>query len=349
MRAAVLRALLSALLFGAATPASKLLLVDLTALQLAGLLYLGAALGMAPLVLRERSRAERRGADPASRRRLAWAVLCGGVLGPVLLLVALRLASAASVSLMLQMELFATALLGALFFRDALSGRAWLGVGCAVAAGALVAAEGGWPGAAAAALATAACVCWALDNQLTSLLTGISPARATCVKGAAAGVLNLGLGLALAPLGASAAGVAAALAVGALSYGASIALWIRAAQELGATRAQAIFASGPFLGAGLSVLVLRDPVGALHLAAAGLFVLALWCLLAGRHEHEHLHEALEHDHSHRHDDGHHLHAHRGLPAWTRHSHPHAHAALVHAHPHTPDLHHRHAHGKRADP
>ena len=48
-------ALLSAVLFGAATPASKGLLDELEPFQpLAGLLYLGAALGMAPLVALQR-------------------------------------------------------------------------------------------------------------------------------------------------------------------------------------------------------------------------------------------------------------------------------------------------------
>ena len=47
-------ALLSALLFGASTPASKWLLGSFEPFQLAGLLYLGAAAGMAPIVVLER-------------------------------------------------------------------------------------------------------------------------------------------------------------------------------------------------------------------------------------------------------------------------------------------------------
>jgi len=45
-------ALLSAALFGAATPASKYLLRDLSPFTLAGLLYLGAAVAVAPRALR---------------------------------------------------------------------------------------------------------------------------------------------------------------------------------------------------------------------------------------------------------------------------------------------------------
>jgi hypothetical protein len=48
-------ALVSAALFGAATPASKALLGDLSAFQLAGLLYLGAAAGVLVVLVRKRS------------------------------------------------------------------------------------------------------------------------------------------------------------------------------------------------------------------------------------------------------------------------------------------------------
>ncbi len=45
--------LVSALLFGGATPASKALLGGVEAQVLTGLLYLGAALGVLPVVVRE--------------------------------------------------------------------------------------------------------------------------------------------------------------------------------------------------------------------------------------------------------------------------------------------------------
>jgi drug/metabolite transporter (DMT)-like permease len=339
-------ALLSALLFGASTPASKLLLGTQGAFQLAGLLYLGAALGMAPLVARELSAGATLRLDRSNALRLCGAVLCGGALGPVLLLAGLRLAGAGSISLLLNLEMVATAVLGVALFREHLGRSAWLGVAGVVLASALVGAQGGSPGLAAAALVAAACTCWGLDNHLTALIDGISPARSTFVKGLAAGSTNLAIGLALAPLNGSAATVIAALAVGALSYGASIALYIRAAHELGATRAQAIFASAPFAGAALSFSLLGEPLTLAHLAAFALLTPSLWLLLRSQHAHVHSHVALEHTHSHRHDDGHHAHPHEGLAASERHSHAHRHEPVTHAHPHWPDLHHRHEHGAR---
>lgn len=338
-------ALSSAILFGASTPCSKLLLVGLEPFQLAGLLYLGAALGMAPVTALELRRGMRASIDGPNLSRIAGVVLCGGVLGPVLLLAALRVTPASSVSLILNLEAVATALLGVLIFHEHLGGPGWLGVAGSIAASAIVAGYGGRPGIFGGELAAAACLCWGVDNQLTAAIDGITPAQSTLVKGIVAGATNLAIGLARAPLDASPAIVASALGAGVLCYGVSIVLHVRAAHELGATRAQGIFASAPFAGAAIAFALLGEPIRAAHVAALLLLVPSIAALFWSRHAHPHAHAAIEHTHSHRHDDGHHFHEHPGQPLATRHSHRHHHGPLEHAHPHWPDLHHRHPHSR----
>jgi drug/metabolite transporter (DMT)-like permease len=256
----------------------------------------------------------------------------------------LQMASATEVSLLLNLEMAATAALGVLVFREHLGRLGWLGVLAGLVAGALISLEGSWPGLKAGLLVAAACLAWGLDNHFTALIDAVSPAEATVCKGLGAGATNLLLGLALESAPLRPAAVLAALAVGSLSFGLSIVLYVLSAQHLGATRAQAAFASAPFMGAGLSFAVLGEPVGWEHLAAAALLVAGVVLLVVDRHEHAHTHPALEHVHSHRHDDGHHLHEHPGLPRSVRHTHAHHHEALSHSHRHLPDLHHRHAHG-----
>jgi drug/metabolite transporter (DMT)-like permease len=342
MAVPALLALLSAALFGAATPASKLLLDEIPPLRLAGLFYLGAALGAAPVALGRGRRAFPR--DAANRLRLCGAILFGGVLAPVLLLFGLRLAQAASVSVWLNFELAATAALGALVFRDPLGRRGWMGVAGVLGAGLLLGLGEGATGLRAGALVAAACLLWGLDNHWTALLDGVPAATTTLWKGAAAGATNLLLSFAVdsAPTPAAALGVA--LAVGALSYGASITLYVVAAQGIGATRAQIVFASAPFFGLALSATLLGEPLAAAQLGAAAAMAISLALVLGDRHAHSHSHEALSHTHWHRHDDGHHLHAHEGALPASGHTHWHDHEPLEHAHPHWPDLHHRHGHG-----
>jgi drug/metabolite transporter (DMT)-like permease len=340
---ALLLAFASAALFGAATPASKWLLGELAPLQLAGLLYLGAALGVAPLALRRGGGARAWPRDRAGRGRLAGAIALGGIAGPVLLLLGLREARAASVALWLNLELAATAVLGALFFHDRLGRGGWLGAAGALAASAALSAGEGAAGARAGLLVAAACLCWALDNHWTALLDGVPAAASTLWKGAAAGAVNLALGLATAPFSAGAATTAAALGVGAASYGASIVLYVTSAHALGATRAQLAFASAPCFGVALSVALLGERFDGLQLGAAALLAASLALVLRDRHGHWHAHPSVAHTHLHRHDDGHHLHAHPGEPASRLHAHWHEHPPLAHSHPHWPDLHHRHRH------
>lgn len=340
MRTPFLLALASAAAFGAAAPAGKLLLTALPPFQLAGLLYLGAALGVAPWALL--SSAGRR-QDARNRVRLVGAVSFGGIIAPVLLLFGLRLASASSVSLWLPLEMAATAVLGALFFRDTLDrGGAFAAAGSVAAALILTWGEKA-AGLRAGALVALACLCWGLDNQLTALVEGLSAQRFAFWKGLVAGVVNLAVGLAVSPWTASPRVAAAALALGALSYGASLVFYISAAQRLGATRSQIVFSSAPFFGLVLSVLALGEPLTLVHLVAGAILAVSLTLLALERHEHPHPHEALAHEHRHRHDDGHHAHAHEGLPPETEHSHRHEHEPIEHSHRHWPDLHHRHSH------
>ena len=334
--------LAAAALFGASTPASKLLLdQDLGPLTLAGLLYLGAGLATLPFARVGGFRVRRR--DARNVRRLAGAVLFGGVLGPVALLVGLRTAPSASVSLWLNLETTATALLAWAFFREHLGVREWIASLLVVLAGVLLAAPGGFVVAPSAALVALACVFWGLDNNLTAVLDGFSPAQTTFAKGLVAGSLNLGLGLLFEGGWPSLPAVLGALAVGALAYGASIVLYIRGAQQLGATRSQMLFSTAPFLGVAAAWLALGEPVLGVQVGAAVAMIAAVALLLSGRHAHEHTHRPVVHTHTHRHDDDHHEHAHDGGSAGAWHTHEHAHDEAVHRHPHAPDLHHRHDH------
>jgi drug/metabolite transporter (DMT)-like permease len=247
------------------------------------------------------------------------------------------------VSLWLNLELVATAVLGHWFFRDHLTRCGWLGVAAALAAATVLSIGSGTVGMVAGGLVLLACCCWGLDNHLTALIDGLSPSQSTFWKGLVAGAVNLTIGLLLHPLAASGFALFGAVFVGIWSYGASIMLYIHAAQRLGATRGQIIFATAPFFGLLLSAVVLGEALQAIHALAALLFGGGTSLLLLESHTHQHTHTPLTHVHRHRHDDDHHMHSHPGLPGSAEHTHGHEHDPVTHAHPHWPDLHHRHTH------
>jgi drug/metabolite transporter (DMT)-like permease len=334
----------SAFLFGAATPASKVLLDGIHAQALAGLLYLGAALGVLPVVIGEKDLRWPWRAGRATVGYLAGAVLLGGILGPLLLLLGLKNASAGSVSLWLNLELVATALLGHFLFREHLTPKGWIAA-AGITASAVVLAQGnaGGGGILPAVLIAAGCLCWGFDNHFTALIDGISPAQTTWWKGLIAGSFNLIAGGVALRGGAESGVIAVALAVGALSYGVSITLYVYSAQGMGATRSQMIFSAAPFFGLLLSATVLGEKISGSQAIATGMVVVSLFVLFSEKHAHTHRHPWLSHRHRHRHDAHHQDHDNDPSGAKARHSHRHEHQPLQHDHGHWPDLHHRHVH------
>jgi len=330
--------LASALLFGLGAPVSKLLLPGAQPLVLAALLYLGA--GLAFLLARP-GRAE----APLARSDAPWlvaSVIAGAGAGPVLMLFGLARLSGLAGSLLLNLETPFTIALAVLVFGEHLSRREAGAAAIVVLGGALLGARGGWSGSAVGAVSIAlACLCWAVDNNLSARLALKDPIRVLRIKTLCAGAANLVLALVLGGSLPPMAICAAALAVGSVSYGASLLLYLRAQRALGAARQAVLFAAAPFAGALASVPLLGDRPSALDLAAATLMALGIAGLLRARHSHLHTHAPLEHDHLHVHDE-HHPHEHPPGVA-EPHAHPHQHDPVTHAHPHVSDPHHRHPH------
>jgi len=343
-KTAILAGLLSGLLFGIATPFSKLLLTNLNSFQLAGLLYIGAGLAMVPAIIKTGSQIQllfKRN----NLIRIIGIIFFGGLLGPLLLLFGLRAANAASVSIWLNLELVATALLGVLVFKDNLDKFTWVGVFLTVCAGVITSFGEGVSGLASAFLITGACICWGVDKHLTALTDGVTPQVVTFVKGIMAGTINFVIGcfIAVSPLIVN--NIFAALVVGGFSYGLSIVLYVTSAQSIGATRGQILFSTAPLWGIILSYIFFKDSFHWTHLISLLLLTLAVIAINIISHKHAHQHVAQEHIHYHRHDDGHHNHTHDdgSTNSDKAHSHLHTHSPIKHDHPHFPDLHHRHKH------
>lgn len=338
-----LLALASALLFGAGAPLAKLLLGSTSPWLLAGLLY--TASGIALFLYRRAHRAPGVRSSRSDLPFLLGAVGFGGAIGPVLLLWGLQHMPASGASLLLNGEGIFTALIAWLVFRESTSRRIIAGF-LSIATGALVLS---WPGQASFAgvgpcvAVLAACLCWAVDNNLTGRIALTDATWLAMVKGLVAGPVNLALALWLGAQLPSPPVLLGGAAVGVLAYGVSLVLYILGMRHLGTARAGAYFSVAPFFGALLAVAT-GDPVTPSLVVASVLMGFGIWLHLTERHSHEHTHEQLAHAHEHSHDDGHHDHVHHPAVApGTSHSHPHVHEPVTHTHPHFPDAHHRHDH------
>ena len=171
MRTGIHYALAGAVLFGASTPIAKLLVGGIPPLMLAGLLYAGSGVGLGLWLAGRRLFAP--GAEVprfswGDYKWLAGAVVAGGIAGPVLLMFGLAAIPASAASLLLNLEGVFTALLAWFAFRENFDRRVMLGMFLIVAGGVVLSLQPGelapsWP----ALAVTLACLCWAVDNNLT--------------------------------------------------------------------------------------------------------------------------------------------------------------------------------------
>lgn len=259
---------------------------------------------------------------------------------------------ASTASILLNLELVATVVLAGLFFGEHLGRRVIMAAALITIAGILLVWTPGGSVSIGALLIAAACACWGLDNCVTARIENLSPEAVVLAKGLVAGSVNTALGAVIASEATVTAGsLLGALAIGATGYGLSITWWVKGARDLGAARAQVIFATAPFIGAVGAWIFLGDTVSGAQLAAIVLAGAGVALSVRSAHSHEHRHEPTVHDHEHTHPDEHHDHDH---PDATnvfvgRHSHRHVHAqTIVHDHPHLPDLHHHHRHESGED-
>ncbi len=338
--------MLSAALFGIATPIAKLLLTDTQPLLIAGLLYAGSGLGLTALILvQSRGRFEL-GVAKADQPWLVAAVVSGGIVAPALLMFGLAHADAAAASLLLNLEAVFTALIAWLVFKEATSRRIVMGF-VAICVGSVVLI---WPSslsakqdAVALSAIAAACLCWAIDNNFTRKISSGDARAIAAVKGLAAGVTNVALAFTLQATMPMAGKVVAAMLLGFVGYGMSLVLFIYSLRNLGTARTGAYFATAPFIGSAVAILIFGQAVGWPFWTAAVFMAIGVWLHLTEHHEHEHTHELLVHSHSHDHD-AHHQHQHDA--DWNGeepHVHEHTHEPLRHRHPHFPDIHHGHSH------
>lgn len=301
----------AAALFGVTTPIAKSLLEQATPLTLATLLYLGAGAGV--LLYRLATGASGGAPHGAERKIVAAAIMAGGVLAPTLQLVGLAHMPAASAALLLNAESAFTVLLARWWFREHIGRGLAIGMALVVAGAAVLS----FPGSVEVSLSWApvavlgACLAWAIDNNLTRQAQDVDPTWLAAAKGVGAGATNLLLCLVIGASWPSLRVALAALLLGALGYGASLILFIRALRALGAARTSGYFALAPFVGAAAALLFGGSSPRWLWLGG-GLMAVGVLLHLTEHHEHPHQHQ-------------------------------HGGASEEHAHAHFPDTDHRHDH------
>ena len=338
----------SAALFGISPPLAKLLVQDIPPVALAGLLYLGAFMGLSLYSIIKgvfsdesvRSTNLKKGDYPW----LFGAVVSGGIIAPICLMLGLSQISGFTTSLLLNLEGIFTAVIAVIFFDEKAGKRLWLALMCMTVAGVFLT----WDSSQSKfnflgpLLVTFAMLCWGIDNNLTRNISTRNPIQITRIKGFVSGLVSISLAYTLGINIQWDVSVLYAMLLGSFSYGISLVFFIKALEGLGSFRTGIFFSLAPFIGAVTSLILLQEWIGWVMFPAIMLTVAGVWLISTEKHLHLHLHQEVVHTHLHNHKDSHHIHEHIEI-VHEPHVHEHKHPEESHIHSHWPDTHHRHEH------
>lgn len=273
-------AILAAALYAISSPLSKILLDYIPSTLMAGLLYLGAGLGMGVIALGKKFTKKVPKEEPLSKKELPFVIgmIVLDIAAPILLLFGLTSTTAANAALLNNFEIVATAIIALAVFKEKISPRLWAGIlfitaSCAVLSiGDLSQLEFSF----GSLFILLACICWGFENNCTRKISSKNPLEIVLLKGIFSGLGSLVIGLILGERITVIWSVFAVLGVGFLAYGLSIFFYIYAQRLLGAARTSAYYAVAPFIGTLLSLAIFREMPDFTYFVALGLMGIGAW-------------------------------------------------------------------------
>lgn len=336
-------AILAAALYAINIPLSKLLLIHVDATMMAGVLYLGAGIGMLLWRLGSKALGNSSEKAPLTKKELPYtiAMVVLDIIAPIMLMFGISKTNAANVSLLNNFEIVATSLIALMLFKEVISRRLWFAIFLVTVASIILSFEG--TGAflfnAGSLFVLGACICWGFENNCTKMLSNKSSEEIVIIKGCFSGLGSIVVALFIGEGIPELKWIVAVLVLGFVAYGLSINFYIMAQKDLGAAKTSAYYSIAPFLGVAFGMLLLGERPS-LQFYAALVIMLISTVLMAKdtielQHTHEHEHT---HTHEHRHGDVVHTHEHTHI-----HSHLHTHDEQMDTHEN-----HKHTHGGLED-
>lgn len=326
---AIVYAILAALFYAINIPCSKLLLNDIAPTFMAAFLYLGAGFGVGIMYIfhaNSETKDEKLGKKDMP---YTLAVVFLDIIAPIMLMIGVKLGSAANASLLGNFEIVATTLIDLGFFREKVSARLWGAISLITAASIILSFSGGgsFSFSFGSAFVLGATICWGVENNCTRKISGKSTYEIVTVKGIGSGAGSFIVAMILGERIPGLSFAALVMILGFVAYGLSIFTYIRAQKTLGAAKTSAYYAIAPFIGAALSAVFLKERFSVMYIIA--LIIMIAGTLLIVRdtlmHSHKHMHthviththngfthtHAINHTHDHDHmiNEGKHEHLH----------------------------------------
>lgn len=275
---AIFLAILAAAIYALNSPISKLLLDKLPAVMMAGLLYLGAGIGLLIVALFRKLFKIPNSETSLNKSDIPFtlAMIVLDMAAPTFLMIGLTMTTAANASLLNNFEIVATSLIALFIFKEAISWRLWIGIILVTIASFILSVEdlSSFSFSYGSIFVLLACICWGIENNCTRKLSKRDPLQVVIVNGFCSGIGTLIIAAFKGDITFSISYILLALLLGFLTYGLSIYLYIYAQRFLGAAKTSAYYSVTPFIGATLSLIIFRE-------MPSISFIVALIIMIAG--------------------------------------------------------------------
>ena len=280
VKTGIFLAILAAAFYAINSPFSKILLDYMPSTIMAGLLYIGAGIGMGAIALIRKLKKNENGEMKLTMKELPYtvAMILLDIAAPICLLFGLKSTSAANASLLNNFEIVATAIIALAIFKEKISKRLWFGILFVTLSCVLLSFEDitSLQFSFGSLFILTACVCWGFENNCTRKISSKDPLQIVLLKGVFSGLGSLTIGLLIGERITVLWSVFAVLGVGFVAYGMSIFLYVYAQRILGAARTSAYYAVAPFIGTFLSLLLFREAPHYTYFIALGFMAIGAW-------------------------------------------------------------------------
>lgn len=326
---AIIYAIAAAAFYALNVPCSKMLLAQISPIFLAGLLYIGAGLGIGILYLlhfKHESQSERLG-----KKDLPYTLgmILLDIIAPILLMFGVKYGTSGNASLLGNFEIVATTLIGLFIFKEKVSLRLWFAILFITTSSFILSFENdeGFKFSVGSIFVLGATICWGLENNCTRKISDKSTYQIVTIKGLCSGIGSIIVSIATNETNVVAKYIPLALLLGFIAYGLSIFTYIRAQKYLGAAKTSAFYAIAPFIGVLFSIVLLNEEITTQYIVALLIMIVGTAFVIYDTliREHSHLHKHIF------------THTHNGIPHThtIEHSHLHSHffSNAKHSHHH----------------
>ena len=315
---AIIYAVAAAAFYALNVPCSKILLQNISPVFLAGLLYIGAGLGVGILYLfnfKKEQKSERLG-KPDLPYTLGMIGL--DIVAPILLMLGVKYGTSSNASLLGNFEIVATALIALIIFKEKVTWRLWLAILFITASSIILSFENieGLNFSIGSLFVLGATICWGLENNCTRRISNKSTYQIVTIKGLCSGFGSIIVALVAGKIGFALKYIPFALLLGFVAYGLSIFTYIRAQKYLGAAKASAYYSLAPFIGTFLAFILLKESISIKYISALVVMIIGTFFIVydtlikehlhGHRHTFTHTHHGITHTHTISHS---HLHNH----------------------------------------